>query len=314
MPESKILTTEPTAESEALPTPRALPERAPSPLEEHQIPARDGYPLTANLFLPSPESDCGRLVQIHPATAVRRGIYAKFASYLASRGMTVVTFDYRGTGDSLHGSLKESQARMRDWGELDVPGVIDWVGEHFPDLSHLVVAHSVGGQILGLSPNVDRLEGVYAVASQWGSWRLWPWPRRWFNKVLMEVLAPASTAVAGYFPGRLFGMGDLPRGIGLEWARWCASDHYVCDEQGEALRPHYHRLSCPVVWNALADDPVFGPRRAVEAMPGLYPNANSETRILHPRDAGAPIGHFGFFRSRFRDTLWTQAATWLLAV
>ena len=283
-------------------------------VERLEISARDGRPLVGDLFLPDVATDLGRVVQIHPATAVRRGIYAKLAQYLAERGLTVVTFDYRGTGDSLRVPLRENHDRMRDWGELDIPGVIDWVAGRFPEHRHLCVAHSVGGQILGLAPNNDRFDGVWAVASQWGSWRLWPWPRRWVHKALFHVTGPAATAVVGYFPGRLFGMGNLPRGIGLEWMRWCASDHYVCDDEGEPLRPHYHRLRCPVIWNALADDPVFGPRRAVEAMPGLYPAAHSEVRIIHPREAGGPVGHFGFFRSRFRDTLWRATGDWLTEV
>jgi len=35
---------------------------------------------------------------------------------------------------------------------------------------------------------------------------------------------------------------------------------------------------------------------------------------VHPRDLSAErIGHFGFFRESFRDTLWREAAQWLEA-
>jgi predicted alpha/beta hydrolase len=35
-------------------------------------------------------------------------------------------------------------------------------------------------------------------------------------------------------------------------------------------------------------------------------------RHVIPREVGAPaIGHFGFFRERFRDTLWRESAGWL---
>jgi predicted alpha/beta hydrolase len=54
------------------------------------------------------------------------------------------------------------------------------------------------------------------------------------------------------------------------------------------------------------------PLRAVEALAKLYPNARWETRPLTPHEVGAKaIGHFGFFRERFRDSLWREAADWL---
>ncbi|MFL6259471.1 MAG: hypothetical protein ACJ76Y_07150 [Thermoanaerobaculia bacterium] len=34
--------------------------------------------------------------------------------------------------------------------------------------------------------------------------------------------------------------------------------------------------------------------------------------LTSPREVGAPaIGHFGFFRERFRDTLWRESSGWL---
>jgi len=39
-------------------------------------------------------------VLINSATAVPRKVYRGFAGYLAGRGCAVLTYDYRGTGDS----------------------------------------------------------------------------------------------------------------------------------------------------------------------------------------------------------------------
>jgi len=64
---------------------------------------------------------------------------------------------------------------------------------------------------------------------------------------------------------------------------------------------------------ALSDD-AFAPAGAVQALLDLYPASKSEIRHVHPRDVGAGhIGHFGFFRESFRDTLWREAAQWLEA-
>ncbi len=282
--------------------------------QEHlDIITGDGQTLAATLFRPPPDRDRRLCVQIHSATAVTRGIYTNYGRFLAAAGCTALSFDYRGTGDSLRGSLRSCDDRMLDWGEYDLPAVTAWMAERFPHHRHTVVAHSVGGQILGLSPSCDRFDAVFGVCVQWGSWKNWPAPRRWLHKVLFH-LAPGLISLCGYFPGRWLGMGDLPAGIGDDWMRWCRGDSYICNDRGEPYRPHYHRLRCPVRWLGFSDDPVFGPRKAIEAMPALYPNAQHGVEILHPADIGATaVGHFGFFRSRFRDTLWQQSLDWLVS-
>ena len=51
------------------------------------------------------------------------------------------------------------------------------------------------------------------------------------------------------------------------------------------------------------------------ALAQLYPNSRWETRRLAPRELGEKhIGHFGFFRERFRASLWRESADWLEAV
>ena len=62
------------------------------------IPATDGYPLGATLFLPRGAKR--HAVLISSATAVPRKIYRGFAGYLAHRGCAVLTYDYRGIGGS----------------------------------------------------------------------------------------------------------------------------------------------------------------------------------------------------------------------
>lgn len=281
-------------------------------IEPLTLRTEDGLDLAAHLFRPAPAADRRATVQIHSATAVQQGIYRKYAQFLAAQGWTALTFDYRGTGASLPGSIRDFEGRMHHWGERDVPAVTDWLEQRFPNHRRLAVVHSVGGQILGLGPNCDRLDGVFGVCVQWGSWKNWPIPRRWLYKVLFHAVAPPLTALRGYFPGRWFGMGDLPATIGNDWMRWCRSPHYLCDDDGRPLRPHYHRLRCPVHWLGFTDDPAFGPPKAVRAMPALYPNAEHRVEIIDPQvmDIG-PVGHFGFFRSRFRDTLWQLSHRWL---
>ncbi len=126
-------------------------------IDDITFPAADGYLLGATLFLPRGAKR--HAVLINSATAVPRKIYRGFAGYLARRGCAVLTYDYRGTGDSrqkaLVGynqpkSLVGFKASMSDWAALDVTAAVAWMRERYHSLPLNYVGHSFGGQALGL--------------------------------------------------------------------------------------------------------------------------------------------------------------------
>jgi hypothetical protein len=91
------------------------PELAAAPSAEPvRIPATDGFPIPATLFTPAGEAP-ERVVLVAPATGVRRRLYDAFARSLAARGMGVVTWDWRGTGESRPERMRGFQASMSDW-------------------------------------------------------------------------------------------------------------------------------------------------------------------------------------------------------
>ena len=75
-------------------------------IEERRIEAPDGHPLAVTLF--HPDTPVGLSVLIGSATGAPRRYYANFARHLAARGCTVVSFDYRGIGDSIDPMLPGS--------------------------------------------------------------------------------------------------------------------------------------------------------------------------------------------------------------
>ena len=269
-------------------------------LVEITLIAADGYRIGAAIF-----GSGGRPVLIMPATGVPQSYYARFAAYLAERGCTVLTFDYRGIGRSLNGDLRKMTARMRDWAQLDAAAAFRYFSSDVQ-----VVGHSFGGQAMGLLPEPERIAAGLLVGAQsgyWGNWpplaRLWLWPATHFG-------LDAVTRLFGYFPGSRLGFGeDLPPGVATEWVSWCRHPRYLVGALGADHA--YARVRSPVRAYAISDDPL-GPLRAVEALAGLYPNARWETRRLTPAEVGVKaLGHFGFFRERFRDSLWREAADWL---
>jgi len=270
---------------------------------EITLTAKDGYRLSATLYGGRSE----KAVLILPATGVPQGYYAKFAAWLAGHGFQVLTFDYRGIGRSLYGSVRLVEARMRDWALLDAAAAMAYL-EPFPKI--LLVGHSFGGQALGLLPAQERIAAALVVGSQSGYWRNWPPLGRAWMWPVTHFLLPGVAHLRGYFPGSRLGFGeDLPKGVAIEWASWCRNPTYLVG----ALRVEdaYARFVAPLRAYAFSDDP-FAPLHAVHKLLELYPNAPGEVRAMAPRDLGVRrIGHFGFFREPFRDTLWPEARDWL---
>ena len=272
-------------------------------LEALEIHARDGYRLGATLFRPAAGN--GRALQINAAAGVKQEYYGKFAAYLSERGFIVLTFDYRGIGRSGHWKLN---ATMRDWAELDAGAALQFLSKTGKKL--MAVGHSFGGQSFALIPGAEQLAAALAVGSQSGYWRHWRGAPRAGMWLLTHVLLPGISRLFGYFPAAAFGQGEnIPAGVAIEWARWCRDPDYLVGALGAKER--YARFSAPLRLYWVADDP-YAPLAAAEALLELYPRAPAELTRVMPRELGAErIGHFGFFREQFRDTLWRDAADWL---
>ena len=270
-------------------------------LMEITLKAADGHALGASVY-----GNGERAVLVMPATGVPQSYYAKYAAYLGERGFMVLTFDYRGIGRSRDRDLRQSSARMRDWAQLDAAAAWRFLGER----TKLVVGHSFGGQALGLLPEPRSIAAALLVGSQSGYWRNWPALGRVWMWPTTHIALPAVTKLLGYFPASRLGFGeDLPPGVAIEWASWCRHPRYLVGALG--VDKAYAQVQVRMRAYAISDD-AFAPLRAVQALAELYPAARWETRRVTPRELGVPdIGHFGFFRERFRASLWCESADWL---
>jgi predicted alpha/beta hydrolase len=251
---------------------------------------------------------------IAPATAVPAGFYRRFASYLAERGFDTVVFDYRGVGGSKPKSMKNFDARMRDWADLDTTAAVDFAAALNPGKPLVYVGHSFGGQALGLLPNNDKVSRALLVASQAGYWRYLAGTfERYRAYAMLRFLGPAVVRTLGYLPAGI-GLGDgVPRGVFLEWAGWCMQPGYLFDDETLKSRENFPKYHGALRAVGIADDPWATPPAITRLLQG-YTGTKPEHITIGPRDVGATkIGHFNFFRQEFRDTLWKQAADWLAA-
>lgn len=272
--------------------------------------ARDDYPLAASLFEPI-EADEGRVALIASAMACRRQLYEPFARYLNRRGWTVVTFDYRGIGDSRHTHPIQLDAGLIDWAEKDIAGVLDWIHHYLSPRHLVVVAHSIGGQIMGLAPNHERLSAMLTVGSGKVYWQHWEGLLRYGVRASW-LAVPHLVRCLGYFPRWLANAEeDLTAEMLLDWWRWAAQPGYR-DAAGTCLAQRFAAFTSPILALSFADDRVWAPPATVEALLEIYANARSVHHHLHPDELGlARVGHSGFFAPEIGAQLWDWAASWL---
>jgi predicted alpha/beta hydrolase len=289
-------------------------------IDDISLPAADRYLLGATLFLPRRAKR--HAVLINSATAVPRKIYRGFAGYLAGRGCAVLTYDYRGIGDSRQKSpdgdnqsksLVGFKVSMSDWAALDVTAAVAWMRERYKNLPLNYVGHSFGGQALGLLANNSEVSRALLIASQAGYWKLMASPERYRVYAMLNFVGTPLTRLLGYAPGWT-GLGeDLPKGVFEQWVSWVMSKRYLFDDPTLKALQNFPQFKGAMRALCFSDDP-WATRPAVELLCSGFVSAKPEILTITPADVGASrIGHFGFFRPEHRDTLWRGAAEWIEA-
>ncbi|WP_127996883.1 alpha/beta hydrolase family protein [Piscinibacter defluvii] len=274
-------------------------------MEARTLTTADGASVAARFYAPADAAKARAAVLIGGAMGVRQGYYEAFARWLSGEGFLVATFDYRGSGDSRPRSLRGFRADLFDWAR-DTDTVIEALAARAGGAPLYLIGHSLGAQLPGLLVQRERIAGLLSVAAGSGYWR--DNTPRLKRTVLYfwHVAVPLATALWGYFPGRRLGkVGDLPRGVILQWRRWCLHPRYHVGVEGADAQ--FAAVRFPIVALSITDDELMT-ERGTRTLVGFYANAPARIERIAPADVQARrIGHFGFFREQFRATLWQHA-------
>ncbi|MQA54209.1 alpha/beta hydrolase family protein [Pseudomonas piscis] len=234
------------------------------------------------------------VILVSGALGVRRGFYRAFADLAAQGGFDVLLYSYRGAQDELPTNVRCSLA---DWGVQDISAAIEFCRVERPALPLYFIGHSIGAQLLGLSPAAGQLRAAAFICGSFPYWKRWTGLERLRMGLLFGLLIPLVTRIGATFPARLLGLGNqnLPSRLMQEWSRWVREPDYLLAERfGLARRGGYEILAIPLVsW--VFDDDNYVPWAAAQRMHDAYPAAALQVKRT-PRSAGA-VGHFGFFRS-----------------
>lgn len=292
--------------------------------ETIRIDAADGYPLGG--FVWRRPCDAQRphpVVIVNAATSVRCRYYARFADYLHAQGFDVVTYDYRGIGESRPASLRGFRADWIDWGLHDFEGVLRYVAQHFPAQPVDVVGHSAGGFVIGMAASAHRVRRIFTMGAQYAYWRDYDPRQRRGMLLRWHLVMPLLTRLFGYVPAKRLGwMEDTPKGVALDWARMgprfelsVRRGRRTPDREAEAvmLARRFGHVRAPILALGIDDDQ-FGTVPALDRLLDYYGGSDRHHLRLAPAAIGqAEIGHFAFFHERFRDALWPMALAWLRA-
>jgi predicted alpha/beta hydrolase len=279
-------------------------------MQEITIPTQDGFDLPATLFESNggyPSS--GPVVLISSATGAPRRFYRHFAQYLADNGArAVLTYDYRGVGAPLPAGLRR-KVRMAQWGTVDLPAAARLLRNRFPGHALVGLGHSFGGQALGISGAADSFSR-YMTLSAGSGYLEFTREAAKLKRNMNFLCLPLSMAL-GQLP-RWAGFGEpLPHGAFNQWRRWCNSPDYFHSDPEVPETERFGEVSIPMVAVGFEDDP-WATRQSVEALVSWYSNAPIKLRWFSEQEAGAPVGHFGFFRKDHAGSLWPQLADWLV--
>lgn len=283
--------------------------------------ATDGFPLKARLWAPEDAEDAVRVALINAGAGITSAYYNKFAQYLAESGYPTVVYDYRGIGGSRHGSLRGFVASVDEWGSKDCAAILFWLACRYPSAKRLAVGHSIGGFLTGFAANGHLIDEMVLIGAHTGYWGDYAARARPGMYLLWHVVMPILTQVFGYFPGRrLHVLEDLPKGVALQWASRHRPDFWwnLRSEDGSldqaligALLDRFQSIHARTLVVRFSDDP-FATAAATSRILSLFMNCESSSLQIAPRDVESQkIGHFGFFRSRFRALLWPRVTDWL---
>jgi len=89
-----------------------------------------------------------------------------------------------------------------------------------------------------------------------------------------------------------------------QWRKWCLNPEYLIGVEGEEARESYRTVATPISSYSFTDDELMS-KKNIDSLNGFYSTAEIKTNRISPEEIGAKrIGHFGFFKDQFKESLW----------
>ncbi len=274
------------------------------------INTKDGLRLSAIIVSEHNYDPPLGVIQFHAGTVIRKEFYLDFAKYLSElSSCDVLLFDYRGVGSSRPKNLKGFEAGISHWGALDAPAVLEYIRYNYSGLPIHLVAHSMGGQILGLMNNWSYFDKIIMIASSSGNWNNFQSGYRKKIRFLGKYIFPTVLKLIGYGPAS-FGLGqDWPELVAREWMENSMRDSLMADYMDSKLpNTYYDEVNKNILAWFFSDDHMATPSTVINLQKS-YPNSKVQTKMICPDQLEIPkIGHFGLFKNSLLKPLVAELA------
>ena len=238
--------------------------------------SKNNFDLSFTLFKNDPTSSKNITILIAPAMAVLQRYYRSFAEYLCLKGYNVITFDYLGIGESKI-NINDKSINYEDWATYDITLLIDWIEINLHTKIYYI-AHSAGGQLLGLSPSAKKLNKIFIISSGIGYWKNWPFPKKYFYFLTWYFFYPAIIKLYGYSPK--FAMGEIvPKSIIQQWLFWAKKKQFVLDDP--SIQTYYSEITTDINFIVFSDD-TYSPYKNSKILESFFTSANMNFQLIKP--------------------------------
>lgn len=274
--------------------------------KEFQVNCKDGVTIKGILLIPdNPKA----VIQFNCGTAVKKEVYLSFLTYIAENGYLCCLWNYRDSENSAQLNLSNCRYKYSDYGQKDMPAIKNFLNDKYPDLPFFFVAHSTGGQQIGLMNNLKGVKGAINIAVSTGYFPNMPLGYRLKAYFFFYFFAPISISLIGYVASsKLQLMEDLPKGILLEWRDWCSKKDYFFDENfyGKTIpEGSYKDIDFPIKVFYSPDDTISGEANTNSFWRNVKSTKDiSITKISIDELPLKKIDHFDYFRKPLKDTFW----------
>jgi len=277
-------------------------------VEDVTFQAEDGWPLAGTLYRGAAPK---MAVLISAGTGFPRRFYRHVAAWFAAQGAVVLTYDFRGIGDSAVDGLANSGIDYPDWGRLDMTAALQQLSDAAPELPLMTLGHSIGGQFVGFMKNSDKVTRNAFVSVGSGFWGV-----HFKRRIPMELFfwwgfGAMELARFGHIRGGgLWGGEALPPDVFKTWRRWSGRRSYLLPDLASGRYEHrFDQDQAPICAWVLSDDGIATQKACGDTL-SHYQKAEKHMVLRAPSDFGAKrVGHEGAFRKGC-EALWSELWDW----
>lgn len=257
----------------------------------------DGSSTAISVFTnPDKRNSCAAIV--FPAMGTPASYYHVFAEALAKKGITAVTADLRGIGNSSVRPGRGVDFGFHEMLELDYKGILQTADSLFPKRKKFIVGHSLGG-ILGslyLSKYPHVADGLILIAACNIYYKGWNGFRRWWLLAGTQMMN-ALASLFGYHAGNIVGFGGTgAKTMIKDWSYTARTGNYAVRNSPHDFEKGLKSISPNILAISFSHD-VFCPKAAVE---NLLAKFNPASKITHKHltkmAEGKPYSHYNWVK------------------